>query len=336
MSGDGGLKPAYLIMGADEAKIGAALRRLRARAESEGGEGSLESFDPADGQGPPDTEALVAALPAMSLMASRRYLVADHLERAGAKQVKELAAALGSLPPDVTVVLVHRDGGERAVKGFSDLRASVKRAGGEVLAYDAPRANQLPAYLVQRAKARGLDLDADAARLLVERMGPETMRLENELERLAIWAGEGGSVTLADLEAMVADTSEEVSWALSDSVVAQDAAGALRAAERLAAQGEAVTGLIYQASKRLRAAHAAVLAMESGTSTKEVERSLGMHPYAARMLIKQVQGGSPGDFRRGICTMADLEWWTRGGSEYPEEVALTIALRRAAGAREAG
>ena len=28
----------------------------------------------------------------------------------------------------------------------------------------------------------------------------------------------------------------------------------------------------------------------------------------------------------------DLEWWTRGGSDYPDGVALTLAVRRAAGA----
>ena len=32
-------------------------RRLRARAEREGGPGALESFAPAAGQGPPDVDA---------------------------------------------------------------------------------------------------------------------------------------------------------------------------------------------------------------------------------------------------------------------------------------
>jgi hypothetical protein len=30
--------------------------------------------------------------------------------------------------------------------------------------------------------------------------------------------------------------------------------------------------------------------------------------------------------------VADLEWWSRGGSEYPDDVALTLAVLRAAGA----
>jgi hypothetical protein len=57
-----------------------------------------------------------------------------------------------------------------------------------------------------------------------------------------------------------------------------------------------------------------------------------MHPYAARLLVRQVKGVGLGELRRGTCALADLEWWTRGGADYPEEVAVTLAIRRAAGA----
>ena len=83
---------------------------------------------------------------------------------------------------------------------------------------------------------------------------------------------------------MVADTSEEVVWALSDAIVDRDPAAALAAAERLADQGEAVTPLIYQAAKRLREANAALELLEAGRPPTEVEAALPMHPYAAKML----------------------------------------------------
>ncbi len=65
---------------------------------------------------------------------------------------------------------------------------------------------------------------------------------------------------------MVADTSEEVAWALSDAIVDRDPAAALAAAERLADQGESVTPLIYAAAKRLREANAALELLEGGTA----------------------------------------------------------------------
>ena len=178
--------------------------------------------------------------------------------------------ALADLPPDLTVVLVARETGPKA-RAPKGLAKAVEAAGGEVLTYAAPKARDLPARLIEEAARRGFRLEAAAARLLVERMGEGTLRLMNELDRLALWAGPNGEVEAADLEAMVADTSEEAAWTLSDSIVARDPAGAVAAAERLVDQGEAITPLVYQAARRLRDANAALVALEAGVPRKKVE-----------------------------------------------------------------
>jgi DNA polymerase-3 subunit delta len=324
------IKPAYLIVGDDEGKIDAALARLRARGEREGGPGALESFGSPRTEGPPDADALLAAISAISLIAARRYLLADGVERWTAKQAGPVLAAVGALPPDLTVVLVAREGSKaRAPKGLAD---AVEAAGGEVLSYAAPRGRELPARLAEEARRRGFRLEPAAAGVLAERMGERTLRLAHELDRLALWAGPEGEVTAADLEAMVADTSQEASWALSDAIVARTPAAALTAVERLLAQGEAVTPLVYQAARRLRDANAALSAMEEGTPENQVRERLHMHPYAAKMLIRRLRDASSSELRAASCAIADLEWWTRGGSEYPDDVALTLAVWRASGA----
>jgi DNA polymerase III delta subunit len=323
------IKPAYLIAGTDRAKIDAALARLRARAEREGGAGALETFGAAPGQ-PPNPEPLLAAIPAMSLTAERRYLVVEGVERWQSKQANPVIGALGDLPPDLTVVLVAHEDPPR-LRAPKPLASAVKEAGGEVVSYAAPATRELPAWLVREAARRDFRLDPAAARLLAERMGGETLRLTNELDRLALWAGPGGTIAADDLAAMVADTSEEAAWSLSDAMVAQQPGAALAAAERLTAQGETLTPLLYQAAKRLREALRAVTQIERGRSAKEVEASLDMHPYAAKMLVRRVSGTSVAELRAATCAVADLEWWSRGGADYPEDVALTLAVRRAAG-----
>ena len=325
------IKPAYLIVGDDEGKIDAALARLRARGEREGGAGALESFGSPGAEGPPDADALLGAISAMSLIASRRYLLVDGVERWTAKQAAAVIAALGALPPELTAVFVARELTPRA-KAPKGMAKAVEAAGGEVLSYTAPRARDLPARLADEASRRGIRLEPAAARLLVDRMGESTLRLAHELDRLALWAGPDGEVTAADLGAMVADTSQEAAWALSDAIVARDSGAALGAGERLLAQGEAVTPLVYQVARRLRDANAALAALEAGTPEKQVEAKLRMHPYAAKMLIRRLRGASTSELRSATCAIADLEWWTRGGSEYPDDVALTLAVRRAAGA----
>lgn len=320
-----GLQSLYLIAGTDGAKIDATRARLRVRAEGEGGVAALEVFEPSEGKGAPDHEALLAAIPAMSLTQSRRYLLVDGVERWRDRQLDAVAAALSGLPPELTLVLIAR------AKAPSKLLRAVKAEKGEVHEFEAPKAREMPRVLVAEAERLGFRLDPAAARILVERMGTGSLRLRNELERLALWAGEGGEVTADDLAAMVTDTSEAAVWSLSDALLERDAAGALRIAERLIAQGENVTGLIYGLASRLRKALAAATQLEQGTPPKQVESSLGMHPYAAKQLVARLGGAELDDLREATVALADLEVWCRGGADYGDDLALTLALRRSAG-----
>jgi DNA polymerase III subunit delta len=319
------MRSLYLIAGTDGAKIDATRARLRARAERDGGTASLEIFEAGEGRGAPDHEALLAAIPAMSLTESRRYLLADGVDRWRDKQLEEVAAALAGLPPDLTVVLIAR------AKAPAKLAKAVEAAEGEIHEFEAPKAREMPRRLVADAGRLGFRLDPAAARMLVDRMGTNPSRLHNELERLALWAGEGGEVREADLEAMVADTSEAAVWALSDALLERDPAKALGIGERLISQGENVTGLVYGLASRLRKACAAAAQLEQGVPPKQVESSLGMHPYAAKQLVARLGDTSVEDLHDATIALADLEVWCRGGSDYGDDLALTLALRKAAG-----
>jgi len=283
------MRSLYLIAGTDQAKIDATRARLRARAESDGGSAALEVFETSEGKGAPDHEALLVAIPAMSLTETRRYLLADGVERWRDRQLDAVTAAIASLPPDLTVVLIAR------AKAPAKLVKAVKSAKGEAYHFEAPSPRQMPRVLEKEAAQRGFRLDPAAARMLVDRMGAGPVLLGHELDRLALWAGEGGEVTAADLDEMVADTSEAIVWSLADALQARDPAAALSIAERLIAQGENVTGMIYALASRMR-------------------RSGGTDTSAATVAL------------------ADLEVWCRGGADYGDDLALTLALRRATGA----
>ena len=182
------LKPAYLIAGTDEAKIGAALARLRGRAEREGGPGALQAFEPAPG-GAPDASALIAAIPAMSLTA-RAPLSARRRRGAvaGARPARSRRRSMGSArTPDSRPRRPRK-----AARGASE---AVEKAGGELLAYDAPRRPRPPGAWSPTRLGRGFRLEPAAARMLVERLGSSTVRLATELDRLALWAGADGQVT---------------------------------------------------------------------------------------------------------------------------------------------
>jgi DNA polymerase-3 subunit delta len=322
------MKPAYLLSGNDDAKLSTALERLRARAEREGGAGALESFETGPAS-PPDADALIASIPAMSLMAERRYLLADGIQRWKTADIASVAEALAGAPPEVTVVLVAHGAAPKP------LVEAVEKAGGEAIAFAAPTKRELPSWLASAARERGFALAPQAARALLARLGESTVRLGTELDRIAVWAGEREQVGVEQVEELTADTSERAGWTLGDAIVARDPEAAVTAADALLAQGEAVTPMIYGMASRLRNAHRAAAALEAGRPVNEVEAELPMAPYPSKMLVRSVRGVSSADLSDAIGAIADLEWWTRGGSDYSDEVALTLAVRRAAGAAAA-
>src|SRR5687767_11156683 len=120
------MRPVYLIAGDDEEKIDATRSRLRARAEGEGGTTALEVIEPTEGRGAPSLDALLTTLPAMSFVETRRYVLVDGVQRWRDKEHKAVAEAVGSLPPDLTLVLIARG------KTPAKIAKAVEAAGGEV------------------------------------------------------------------------------------------------------------------------------------------------------------------------------------------------------------
>ena len=319
------MKPAYLIHGTDSAKIDQARTRLRQRAEKESGAGGLEVFDPSEGKGSPDADALAASIGSLSLMPGRRYLLADRIEKWGKNQAATVADALLSSPEETTVVLIARG------KVPAGIAAAGKKLGGENLSYDAPDGARLPVHLIDGARSRGFELTPEAARFMIGRMGESLPRLGAELDRLALWAEPGGTVDVEDLEEMVVDTSETSNFALGDAVISGDRRDAFAVAERLLGQGVTAGSSVFSTATSVRRAHKALAKLESGVDPSRLERELGVPPFVARRLINSLSGTSVEAMRDASIALAQLELWTRGGAEYPDELALDLALMAATG-----
>ena len=216
-------------------------------------------------------------------------------------------------------------------KAPAKLARAVRAAGGEVHEFEAPKARDMPRVLLADAKRLGFRLEPAAARALVERIGTSPLRLAHELQRLALWAGPGGEVTAADLEAMVTDTSEAAVWTLSDALLERDPARALEIGERLIGQGESVTGLVYGLASRLRSAFVAAAQLEEGVPAQaDRVRAWRCTPMRLGQLLAASTTSSLAICGRATATLADLEVWCRGGADYGDDLALTLA--RAGGA----
>ena len=103
-------------------------------------------------------------------------------------------------------------------------------------------------------------------------------------------------------------------------------------AERLIGQGENVTGLIYGLASRLRARLRGGRPAGGGP-TADAGRVLAENAPLRRASnwSRRLRDADVERAARATEALADLELWCRGGADYGDELALTLALRRAAG-----
>ena len=313
-------KAAYLIHGDDHGRISERRASLRAKAEQESGIGSVEVFE-----GETATpEQVVGALTAMTFAIGRRFVIVDGVERWKEADAEPVAAAMEGCE-DLTVAFFAREEGR--AKAPEKLHAGVKAVGGAIAAEGAVKPWELPKWAQQQATALGIELDSQAARVLVGQVGERQQRLLRELEKLSLEFGAGAHLSAEDVHDASSTSSERKVWALGDALVEGDARKALAVLTELRAQGERVPGLIYNMARRLRDALAVAEELAAGKSESSAGASLRMPPKIKREFIAAVAARDVDAYRRAIELIADLELQSRGGGPAPPASEDTAAVR---------
>ena len=103
----------------------------------------------------------------------------------------------------------------------------------------APPERELPPWLVALAKSSfGVKFEDEAARLLVELVGPEPGLLASEVDKLSIYVGKGHAIRRQDVVKMVGAGRVETIWRTVEAATTGKGAEALRDLERLITSGE--------------------------------------------------------------------------------------------------
>jgi DNA polymerase-3 subunit delta len=322
-------KPAYLIHGDDHGRIAERRATLRGLAESISG---VEGVELLEGESS-TPDAAAAALSAMTLALSRRFIVVDGVERWKDSEMDALEAGLRAIAPETTIAFFAREEGR--AKAPDRLQKAVKAAGGDISTEATVKPWELPRWVSGQASALGLELTPDGARALIAHVGERQQRLLRELEKLALGAaadGSDGSLDAERVAALTASSSERRAWTVADAVVAGDGGAAVRAFLELRQQGERVPGLLYWISQRVRQAHEVAAALDAGEAPSQVKRRLRMPSRAADALIEDAGRRGTERLREAVCEIADLELASRGGGSggAGEDTAALLTLRRLA------
>lgn len=223
---------------------------------------------------------LVDALSELPMMTERRLLELQNLHEIAPKVGDELARLMGSerFHPGLVVVAVSEN--PKGKSSFWD----ILRQRARVLQCDIdPKARgEFVDYCCLR---RNLKLDSGQRQRVVERTGGNLRLIEGAIERLSVFAGDQKSVSDAELDRLVHDSSEVQTWKLTAAIgkrqlnEAYEVLGRLLQSEApqslLSYMNSYLLGLVQVAELRPRLKTAAAIAKEIPRRTEfQIRKSL--------------------------------------------------------------
>ncbi len=321
---------------ADPQALRAAVARIEAAA-LRGGDPALDQvrIDYLDGDHAGDgVHALIASeARSISLFGGRRVISVLHCEEfdfdAGGrkrKPSKKAAAAPGATEEAATDPL------ERLLQGLPPAREGLgrppfvlilsatrfdrrKRAWAElqqrgvVVAVAPLDPAGLQAYVEEQARLFGIRVDRQVAQRIWDRLGGgESARLKQTADRLLLDAGPGGTLTVAQVEAVVPMDREAAVWAITDAVAEADAQRGLAVLHMLLEHEQEPIAICAALAANLRGLLRIADAIGQGRSSEaELAAETGMHPYRAKLVAQQVRRMKPQQLERALQTVADLD-----------------------------
>ncbi|HET6176754.1 MAG TPA: DNA polymerase III subunit delta [Candidatus Sulfotelmatobacter sp.] len=110
-------------------------------------------------------------------------------------------------------------------------------------------------WITDYCTGRGVKIEADGARELVDALGGDMMMISNELEKLILYVGEKKRITLGDVETMVLAAKQRSLYELTDAISSKERVRALEVLDAILASGEgeeAAIGHVYMLAKTFR------------------------------------------------------------------------------------
>jgi DNA polymerase-3 subunit delta len=192
-----------------------------------------------------------------------------------------------------------------------------------------PSERDLPGWVMQRAKKMGLKLDAPAARVLAELIGPDPLTLASELEKLLAYSG-GNVVREADVRELVSRAKEHKGWELADAVLDGQGAKAARVLHELLEDGAVAAVLLSTIAGRYRRIAIVRDMLDRGEPGTQIARRLGVKVgYGLDKVIDQAQHTPPSAVRAAYARLIQAELDLKRGL-MDDRLALELSVQELA------
>jgi DNA polymerase-3 subunit delta len=288
----------FLVYGGDAGGITELARRLERHAQSRGSADTVIRFGSDEISSDPGRiadEAYSASLFGGEPVIALRVLDGRH-------NVLGAVQPILDRPPEAAWLVV--EAGELATTSPLRRAFEASPAAAAIPTFPVEGAG-LVSFIRASAEAAGMHLEPAAMELLVENLGGDRLSVRSELEKLFLYAGEGGMVSAGDVAAIIGDTTESRIDRIADAALLGEAEVLETELGRLRAEGGSPASVGAQMLRHLLQLAALRAAMDAGLSaTAALDRArppvFSRRRAAVEAQLKRWSAGALAKARRRI------------------------------------
>ena len=280
----------YLLYGGDEVSLDERLSGMREEVQPE----ELRDVNVSVLDGAVvSLEELAATSGAAPFLADRRLVIVRGLlgryepqrqarrsERRSLGEWEGLPDVLGGIPDTTNLVFA-----EGALNSRNPLLALVRPLA-ETLTFPVPRHRELPRWIADRARLRGIEIEPRAADALAAAIGGNLRIVDSELEKLSIYRGDE-RIRYEDVRRMVAYVREANIFAAVDAVLERRPDHAVRHIHRLLDEGREPSYIITMIARQVRLILLARDVREQGVPRAEIGGRLSLSGFPLQKTLQQ-------------------------------------------------
>jgi DNA polymerase-3 subunit delta len=208
----------------------------------------------------------------------------------------------------ILIFLVYHDKLDERKKVVKALKTA-----GVVLSFAPLGGNELLGWIDKESKQRGCLLAPGVAEILVRNAGTQLQTLSAELDKLCLYAGNGGTIGSDTVEKLVARSTEQNIFALVENIANLRLEQALIIFYDLLKQREEPIKIAALITRQFRIILQVKELTSQSYSQAQIASQLGLHPYAVKIAGEQARKFKSDDLKKILSRLAELDYHMKTG-----------------------
>lgn len=302
----------------------------------------------------------------MPFLAERRLLLVygylDHLDKrmaasknadsAAHQEAVRFLSEISNVPETCDLILLDSAVDKRRLlwKGFTTVateKAPARKVDGiETLTkrgklkleeLNTPDARNLPGWIQSYARAKAIAVEGRAVQTLADFVGPNLRQLDNELAKLATYAGQR-PITVDDVKLLVSDASEALIWDLTDALSQRNGRRAMQSLYELRKGDANAFYLLTMIARQYRIMLKVKAAMRRGGGSEfDIAKLTDEKPYSVKKAMTQASNYTLPELVAIMDRLLEADYAMKTGADPETEIDVLMAeLTRKSRASEIG